>query len=157
MTSDSSRSVGLVQSRLHELTHGESFLALLNYRFSDDDFSILDEPEATHSPIIMALPDAWHDAMGNSSITRTAYEETEHYKGTKAFLDPPAGFAPTSQHVVGAKLPLTRQETPLQHSSRPSRPDFLSFSLPANLAPALSLVYHSLHRRVAGIAARNIR
>ena len=90
MTSDSSRSVGLVQSRLHELTHGESFLALLNSRFSDDDLSILDEPEATHRPITMALPDAWHDAMGSSSITRSAYEETEHYKVTKAFLDHPA-------------------------------------------------------------------
>jgi len=71
---------------LHAQSHGESFLSLLMHRFSGNGFYILDEPEAalsptrqmsaltrlhklvkagsqfvisTHSPIIMAYPDAW--------------------------------------------------------------------------------------------------
>ncbi|HLJ56762.1 MAG TPA: AAA family ATPase [Chthonomonadaceae bacterium] len=35
---------------LHEQSHGESFLALLNHRFHSDGLYILDEPEAALSP-----------------------------------------------------------------------------------------------------------
>jgi predicted ATPase len=98
---------------LHEQSHGESFFALLEHKFGSDGFYILDEPEAalspsrqlsmlvrmndliadssqfviaTHSPILMAYPDAWIYEISTSGINRVAYEETEHYQITKTFL-----------------------------------------------------------------------
>lgn len=99
---------------LHAQSHGESFLALLIHRFSGNGFYILDEPEAalsptrqmsalvrihqlvqagaqfvisTHSPILMAYPDAWIYSLDETSIARVFYEETEHYQVTKDFLN----------------------------------------------------------------------
>jgi predicted ATPase len=99
---------------LHAQSHGESFLALLMHRFSGNGFYILDEPEAalsptrqmsalarihqlvqdgaqfvisTHSPILMAYPDAWIYNLDDDGITRTSYEETEHYQVTRDFLN----------------------------------------------------------------------
>lgn len=99
---------------LHAQSHGESFLALLIHRFSGNGFYILDEPEAalsptrqmsalvrihqlvqagaqfvisTHSPILMAYPDAWIYSLDETSIERVSYEETEHYQVTKDFLN----------------------------------------------------------------------
>ena len=98
---------------LHDQSHGESFLALLMHRFSGHGFYILDEPEAalspmrqlsvltrihqlvqadaqfvisTHSPILMAYPDAWIYHLDEDGITRLSYEETEHYQVTRNFL-----------------------------------------------------------------------
>ena len=98
---------------LHAQSHGESFLSLLMHRFSGDGFYILDEPEAalsptrqmsaltrlhqlvqagaqfviaTHSPILMAYPNAWIYSLDDEGITRTSYEETEHYQVTRDFL-----------------------------------------------------------------------
>lgn len=99
---------------LHEQSHGESFLALANNRFGPDGLYILDEPEAalspsrqlaflklvdihvkklgsqfviaTHSPIIMAYPDATILHLRSEGITKLAYEETEHYQITSGFL-----------------------------------------------------------------------
>ena len=98
---------------LHEQSHGESFLALVQHRFRGDGFYVLDEPEAalspnrqlsllalmydlverrrsqfliaTHSPILMAYPGATIYRLG-PGIRRTSYEETEHYTVTKDFL-----------------------------------------------------------------------
>jgi predicted ATPase len=99
---------------LHAQSHGESFLALLLHRFSGSGFYILDEPEAalsptrqmsalarihqlvqdgaqfvisTHSPILMAYPDAWIYGLEEDGITRISYEETEHYQVTRDFLN----------------------------------------------------------------------
>ena len=101
---------------LHEQSHGESFTALLNERFRGGGLYILDEPEAalspqkqlaalarihdlacegsqfivaTHSPILMAYPDAWIYLCGAEGITRTAYEDTEHFQVTRDFLANP--------------------------------------------------------------------
>ena len=101
---------------LHEQSHGESFTALLNERFGGQGLYILDEPEAalspqrqlaalarihdlatedsqfiiaTHSPILMAYPDAWIYQCGAEGITRTAYEDTEHFQVTRDFLANP--------------------------------------------------------------------
>jgi predicted ATPase len=101
---------------LHEQSHGESFLALLNHRFSGNGLYLLDEPEAalspsrqltvssllhdlvktssqfiiaTHSPILLAYPDADIYALTDDGIELTAYKETEHYTLTKNFLDSP--------------------------------------------------------------------
>ena len=98
---------------LHEQSHGESFLALLMERFGGQGIYILDEPEsalspqrqlavlsrihdlvldqsqfiiATHSPILMAYPDAWIYQCGQEGLSRIAYEHTEHYKVTREFL-----------------------------------------------------------------------
>lgn len=99
---------------LHAQSHGESFLALLMHRFSGSGFYILDEPEAalsptrqmsalvrihqlvqqgaqfiisTHSPILMAYPEAWIYSLNEEGLTRIAYEETEHYQVTRDFLN----------------------------------------------------------------------
>lgn len=101
---------------LHEQSHGESFLALITHRFGGRGVYILDEPEAalspqrqlavlarihdliedrsqfliaTHSPILMAYPDAWIYACTPEGIKRVAYEETEHYEVTRRFLENP--------------------------------------------------------------------
>ena len=101
---------------LHEQSHGESFLALITNRFGGRGLYILDEPEAalspqrqlavlsrihdliedssqfliaTHSPILMAYPDALIYECGPEGIRPLAYEETEHYAVTKSFLEHP--------------------------------------------------------------------
>ncbi|WP_457279768.1 AAA family ATPase [Polaromonas sp. P5_D5] len=101
---------------LHEQSHGESFLSLLNHRFGPEGMYILDEPEAalspqrqlavlsrmhdlvlersqfliaTHSPILMAYPDAWIYACSESGLERIQYAETEHYRVTRDFLQNP--------------------------------------------------------------------
>jgi len=98
---------------LHEQSHGESFLALLMNRFKGNSLYILDEPEAalspsrqlsmisrmhelvglncqfliaTHSPILMAYPDADILVLSENGLEKTDYEETEHYLVMKSFL-----------------------------------------------------------------------
>jgi predicted ATPase len=102
---------------LHEQSHGESFLALMTERFGGQGLYILDEPEAalspqrqlavlsrlhdlvldnsqfiiaTHSPILMAYPEACIYQCGADGITQVAYEETEHFQVTRDFLANPA-------------------------------------------------------------------
>jgi len=102
---------------LHEQSHGESFLALLMNRFRGDSIYLLDEPEAalspqrqlaalsrihdlieanaqfviaTHSPILMAYPEARIYQFGPDGIAQVAYEDTEHYQVTRNFLVNPA-------------------------------------------------------------------
>lgn len=101
---------------LHEQSHGESFLALLMNRFRGEGLYILDEPEAalspqrqlavlarlndlvkencqfiiaTHSPILMAYPNAYIYNCTEEGITRVEYYETEHYTITRRFLSDP--------------------------------------------------------------------
>lgn len=99
---------------LHEQSHGESFMSLLLHRFFGNGLYILDEPEAalspsrqmamlsrihelvkkdsqfiiaTHSPIIMAYPDADIYTISENGLHLTRYENTEHYQITKYFLN----------------------------------------------------------------------
>ena len=44
---------------------------------------------ATHSPILMAYPNAEILQFSESGIQRVSYKETEHYKITKQFIDTP--------------------------------------------------------------------
>jgi len=101
---------------LHEQSHGESFLALVSNRFRGEGLYILDEPEAalspqrqlavlsriydlvadgsqfimaTHSPILMAYPDAQIYQLSADGIEPVAYEDTEHYQVTRTFLASP--------------------------------------------------------------------
>jgi predicted ATPase len=101
---------------LHEQSHGESFLALMLERFSGQGLYILDEPEAalspqrqlavlsrmhdlvldacqfivaTHSPILMAYPDAYIYRCDKDGLTQIAYQDTDHFKVTREFLANP--------------------------------------------------------------------
>ena len=100
----------------HNQSHGESFLALAMNRFEGNGLYILDEPEsalspqrlmsllvvidelvknnsqfiiATHSPILMAYPNADILEFSEKGIHKVGYRETEHYKITKQFIDNP--------------------------------------------------------------------
>jgi predicted ATPase len=104
---------------LHEQSHGESFIALLKNRFGPNGLYFLDEPEAalspsrqmaalvrihdlvregsqfiiaTHSPILMAYPDATILSVGEHGLAPVRYEETEHYALTRRFLNDSHGM-----------------------------------------------------------------
>lgn len=47
---------------------------------------------ATHSPILLSYPGATILQFGDDGIKQVRYEETEHYKVTKQFLDSPERF-----------------------------------------------------------------
>ena len=99
---------------LHEQSHGESFMALALNRFGGKGLYILDEPEAalsptrqmallsriheliqddsqfivaTHSPILMAYPDASLFLLEENGPREAKYTETEHYEVTRDFLN----------------------------------------------------------------------
>ena len=98
---------------LHEQSHGESFFALIMERFRGDGLYILDEPEAalspmrqlamlrrmhdlvqdesqfiiaTHSPILMAYPNAQILSVENA-LQPVTYTETEHFVVARSFLN----------------------------------------------------------------------
>lgn len=112
--SDLARSYG--GRSLHAQSHGESFMALALNRFRGQGLYILDEPEAalapsrqlamlvlihqlvndggsqfviaTHSPILMAYPDATiYHLSAEGGISPIDYEETEHFRVTRDFLN----------------------------------------------------------------------
>lgn len=101
---------------LHEQSHGESFMALVENRFYGNGLYILDEPEAalspmrlmrlmccmkelvnknsqfiisTHSPILMTFPDAEVLEITQDGIRSVDYKDTEHFIITKRFMDAP--------------------------------------------------------------------
>jgi predicted ATPase len=47
---------------------------------------------ATHSPILMALPRAELLLLEGGTIAPIAYEDVEHVRITRAFLDDPESF-----------------------------------------------------------------
>lgn len=98
---------------LHERSHGESFLTLIQNNFNGSGLYFLDEPEAalspqrqlsllleidrcrkegaqffivTHSPILLGLPDAEILTFDKGKIHPCAYEETDSYIITSMFL-----------------------------------------------------------------------
>lgn len=104
---------------MHAQSHGESFLKLFQSRFVPGGLYVLDEPEAplsptrqlaliammkemvesdcqfimaTHSPILMAYPGATVLSCDEQPVRRVAYEELEHVRVTKAFLNNPESF-----------------------------------------------------------------
>ncbi len=99
---------------LHERSHGEGVLKLIQNRFFGHGLYFLDEPEAalspmrqltlmielkrlvddgsqiflaTHSPILMAYPGAEVFLLDGEGIRKTDYRETEHYQTTKLFME----------------------------------------------------------------------
>lgn len=101
---------------LHDQSHGESFRSLILNRFRPRGIYLLDEPEAalsptsqmsllciidelvkkdtqfiiaSHSPIILAYPNADIYEFSEAGIEKTSYRETQSYSVTKTFLDDP--------------------------------------------------------------------
>ncbi len=104
---------------LDTYSHGESFLTLFQSRFVPDGLYLLDEPEAalspmrqlsflavlkqmlgenaqfviaTHSPILLAFPDAQILQFADGTIREVQYDQLEHVQLTKDFLNNPASF-----------------------------------------------------------------
>lgn len=101
-------------ARYHEKSHGESFLTLAQNNIRPNGLYLLDEPEAalspqsqltllieiyrcakegaqffiaTHSPILLGIPDAQILCFDNGSIHTCSYEETESYQITEMFIN----------------------------------------------------------------------
>ena len=98
---------------LHKKSHGESFLAMVQNTFEGQGLYFLDEPEAalspqrqltllleidrcrkdgaqffiaTHSPILLGLPDAEILTFDDGQIHPCEYEETESFRITELFI-----------------------------------------------------------------------
>lgn len=103
----------------HEMSHGESFLAVLRTRFDSSGFYALDEPEAalsfsstlglistlaavvddggqvlcaTHSPVLAAMPGATILEVGEWGLRETTWEELELVQHWKTYLDAPGRY-----------------------------------------------------------------
>ena len=99
---------------LHEQSHGESFFSLFMNRLHGNGLYFFDEPEAalsptrqlsflsrlhdlvkagsqfliaTHSPILLAYPDAAIHVLDDGPPRRIEYRDTEHYGVTRTFLN----------------------------------------------------------------------
>lgn len=105
---------------LHEQSHGESFFSFFKNRMGKGGFFILDEPEAalsparqlsllvlmhelckdkntqfiiaTHSPLLLAYPQATIYSCDADRLMSIDYKETDHYQITKRFLDNPEAY-----------------------------------------------------------------
>jgi predicted ATPase len=100
-------------------SHGETFLALLQTRLVPNGLYFLDEPEtplsptrvlalialladrvrhgcqfviATHSPLLMALPDATILLAEDGRLRPIAWNDLDHVRVTRAFLNDPAAM-----------------------------------------------------------------
>lgn len=106
---------------LHARSHGESFLALLEGKFNRNGLYLMDEPEAalspqrqlslllmirdlvrnkrevqfiisTHSPILLAFPNAQILSFDDGAIHEVEYRETPPYVIVSRFLKDPDSF-----------------------------------------------------------------
>src|SRR5690348_12237388 len=101
-------------------SHGEGFLRFFEERCQRQGIYIFDEPEsalspsrqieflkllrmmdnsghcqvimATHSPMLMAYPDATLLRLSKYGLEPTTVEQTDHYKTLREFFDDPRGF-----------------------------------------------------------------
>ncbi len=111
-------------SRLHEMSHGESFLEVLTERFDQTGFYVMDEPEAalsftsclalvdllarlaeagaqvvcaTHSPLLTALPGATILELGEHGFAPAAWEDLELVQHWRGYLADPRRYL---RHVL---------------------------------------------------------
>jgi predicted ATPase len=104
---------------LHEQSHGESFFSLFLERFDGHGFYLLDEPEAalspsrqmaflvrlhdlindfsqfviaTHSPIILAYPDAAIYEFSERGVEAVNYRDSQPFTVTSRFMKDPEGM-----------------------------------------------------------------
>lgn len=103
-------------SSLHEMSHGEAFLSIMQNRF-DRGLYLMDEPEsalspqrqltllalihdlvhqhecqffiATHSPVLLTFPGATIYSFDNQRLEPIELADTTHYQITKGILDNP--------------------------------------------------------------------
>jgi predicted ATPase len=128
--------IGYGGKSLHEQSHGESFLALLNNRLQGNGVYLFDEPEAalspqrqlsvltlmhrlvrhrsqliiaTHSPILLAYPEATIYEFSGQGIREIAYEDTEHFRITRDFLN---------RHQRMMEILISEEEDDLRSKSR---------------------------------------
>lgn len=100
--------------KYHEKSHGESFLAMAQANFRENGLYLLDEPEAalspqrqltllievsrlakqgaqfiiaSHSPILLGIPDAQILSFDDGVIHECDYTETESYQVTEMFIN----------------------------------------------------------------------
>jgi predicted ATPase len=105
--------------KLHEQSHGESFLALATNRFAGEGLYILDEPEAalsvsgalavlaaidrasragaqfiiaTHTPILLACPGARIYELGEDGFSECEYDDLDAVRLTRGFLGDPQRY-----------------------------------------------------------------
>jgi predicted ATPase len=110
--------------RYHEMSHGESFLELLQSHFDSPGFYCLDEPEAalsfsstlglisvlhevvagggqvlcaTHSPVLAAMPGATILEVGDWGLRQTTWPELDLVQHWRAYLDDPRRYL---RHVI---------------------------------------------------------
>ncbi|MEP7108460.1 MAG: AAA family ATPase [Ferruginibacter sp.] len=105
---------------MQAFSHGEAYLKILQTRINEKGIYLLDEPEAalspmkqlslisyilevlkdrntqfiiaTHSPILMGIPDASLYEIQETCMSQVKYTETDHYRITKTFLDNPEHY-----------------------------------------------------------------
>ena len=97
-------------------SHGESFLDFLEHQLCENGLFLLDEPEAasspqnrmvlvalidrfakegaqfviaTHSPMLMAMPNAQILELSDDGIHAVQYADTEHFRTMRDFLNNP--------------------------------------------------------------------
>jgi predicted ATPase len=105
--------------KLHEQSHGESFLALATHRFGGDGLYVLDEPEAalsvtgalavlgaitraaqagaqfviaTHSPILLACPGARIYELDETGFAECAFDDLDAVRLWRGFLGDPERY-----------------------------------------------------------------
>jgi predicted ATPase len=117
---ESARDVGAPPPDFLSHSHGEGFLRFFQERCQKQGIFIFDEPEsalsparqmeflklmrrmeesticqivmATHSPMLMAYPNARLLRLSKYGLDPVAVEQTDHYKVMREFCDDPAGF-----------------------------------------------------------------
>jgi len=105
---------------VNTFSHGEAYLTILQTRIMEKGIFLLDEPEAalsplrqlsllafilevlkhgkaqfiiaTHSPILMGIPDALLYQIREDGMEQVSYKETDHFRITKRFLDDPESY-----------------------------------------------------------------
>ena len=111
---------GAIPEAFHDLSHGQSFLELVDRKLEGTGFFVLDEPEAglsfesqltvvaallrllerpgaqilvaTHSPVIAALPGAQILQFDDEGIAEVAWDDLETVAHHRSFLDDPQRY-----------------------------------------------------------------
>jgi predicted ATPase len=108
-----------LDAELHQQSHGEGFLDVLDRKFGGPGFYLMDEPEAplsfvstlglvsrldtlraegaqvviaTHSPVLTALPGATILELGSHGIRKVTWDELAIVSNWRRFLDSPDAF-----------------------------------------------------------------
>ena len=118
---DAGMSYGYGDKSLHDQSHGESFLSLLQNRFTRSGFYLMDEPEAalspqrqlsflvllhdlvakskniqfiiaTHSPILLAYPDAQILSFDGGEVHQIEYRESQPFQLVSRFVAAPERY-----------------------------------------------------------------